>query len=121
MFVNHQPNELRKEIPINTLFIIKSNQQDTYRATTVSNVLINFVIMDTAATVHTLLLQDATVAYHREMVRQMGQTHDHVMTPMMQLQDPEKTKGIIVTLAETTPVLEAANLQLDLRRMDMGC
>lgn len=30
--------------------------------------------------------------------------------------DPEKTKVIIVTLAETTPVLEAANLQRDLRR-----
>ncbi|WP_418343628.1 arsenical pump-driving ATPase [Raoultella ornithinolytica] len=76
----------------------------------------HFVIMDTAPTGHTLLLLDATGAYHREMVRQMGQTHDHMMTPMMQLQDPEKTKVIIVTLAETTPVLEAANLQQDLRR-----
>ncbi|EMU5413884.1 arsenical pump-driving ATPase [Salmonella enterica] len=76
----------------------------------------HFVIMDTAPTGHTLLLLDATGAYHREIVRQMGQTHDHVMTPMMQLQDPEKTKVIIVTLAETTPVLEAANLQQDLRR-----
>ncbi|WXT47374.1 arsenical pump-driving ATPase (plasmid) [Salmonella enterica subsp. enterica serovar Infantis] len=76
----------------------------------------HFVIMDTAPTGHTLLLLDATGAYHREMVRQMGQTHDHVMTPMMQLQEPEKTKVIIVTLAETTPVLEAANLQQDLRR-----
>lgn len=76
----------------------------------------HFVIMDTAPTGHTLLLLDATGAYHREMVRQMGQTHDHVMTPMMQLQDPEKTKVIIVTLAETTPVLEAANLQQDLHR-----
>ncbi|HBA3367898.1 TPA: arsenical pump-driving ATPase [Escherichia coli] len=76
----------------------------------------HFIIMDTAPTGHTLLLLDATGAYHREMVRQMGQTHDHVMTPMMQLQDPEKTKVIIVTLAETTPVLEAANLQQDLRR-----
>ena len=76
----------------------------------------HFVIMDTAPTGHTLLLLDATGAYHREMVRQMGQTHNHVMTPMMQLQDPEKTKVIIVTLAETTPVLEATNLQLDLRR-----
>lgn len=76
----------------------------------------HFVIMDTAPTGHTLLLLDATGAYHREMVRQMGQTHDHVMTPMMQLQDPEKTKVIIVTLAETTPVLEAVNLQQDLRR-----
>lgn len=76
----------------------------------------HFVIMDTAPTGHTLLLLDATGAYHREMVRQMAQTHDHMLTPMMQLQDPEKTKVIIVTLAETTPVLEAANLQQDLRR-----
>ncbi|MCV9380374.1 arsenical pump-driving ATPase [Hafnia alvei] len=76
----------------------------------------HFVIMDTAPTGHTLLLLDATGAYHREMVRQMGQSHDHVITPMMQLQDPDKTRVIIVTLAETTPVLEAANLQSDLRR-----
>lgn len=79
----------------------------------------HFVIMDTAPTGHTLLLLDASGAYHREMVRQMGQTHDYVMTPMMQLQDPEKTKVIIVTLAETTPVLEAANLQQDLRRAEI--
>lgn len=76
----------------------------------------HFVIIDTAPTGHTLLLLDATGAYHREMARQMGQTHDHVMTPIMQLQDPEKTKVMIVTLAETTPVLEAANLQQDLRQ-----
>ncbi|QFH52839.1 arsenical pump-driving ATPase [Leclercia adecarboxylata] len=79
----------------------------------------HFIIMDTAPTGHTLLLLDATGAYHQEMVRQMGQTHDHVLTPMMQLQDPEKTKVIIVTLAETTPVLEAANLQQDLRRAEI--
>jgi arsenite-transporting ATPase len=35
---------------------------------------------------------------------------------MMQLQDPKRTKVLLVTLAETTPVLEAANLQKDLRR-----
>jgi arsenite-transporting ATPase len=34
----------------------------------------------------------------------------------MQLQDAKRTKALIVTLAETTPVLEAANLQADLRR-----
>ncbi|WP_404654311.1 arsenical pump-driving ATPase [Raoultella terrigena] len=79
----------------------------------------HFVIMDTPPTGHTLLLLDATGAYHREMVRQMGQTHDNLLTPMMLLQDPEKTKVIIVTLAETTPVLEAANLQQDLRRAEI--
>jgi arsenite-transporting ATPase len=40
----------------------------------------------------------------------------HFTTPMMQLQDPKQTKVLLVTLAETTPVLEAANLQADLRR-----
>jgi len=39
-----------------------------------------------------------------------------VSTPMMKLQDPEYTKVLIVTLAETTPVLEASRLQNDLRR-----
>jgi len=34
----------------------------------------------------------------------------------MRLQDPDKTKVLIVTLAETTPVLEAARLQEDLKR-----
>ncbi|WP_292936653.1 arsenical pump-driving ATPase [Noviherbaspirillum sp.] len=75
-----------------------------------------FVVMDTAPTGHTLLLLDATGAYHREIVRQMGHSGMHFTTPMMQLQDPKQTKIMIVTLAETTPVLEAANLQDDLRR-----
>jgi len=74
-----------------------------------------FVVMDTAPTGHTLLLLDATGAYHRDVVRQMG-SQGHFTTPMMQLQDPTQTKVLIVTLAETTPVLEAANLQADLRR-----
>lgn len=75
-----------------------------------------FVVMDTAPTGHTLLLLDATGAYHRDVVRQMGDTGVQFKTPMMQLQDPRQTKVLIVTLAETTPVLEAANLQADLRR-----
>ncbi|MBI3144633.1 MAG: arsenical pump-driving ATPase, partial [Pseudogulbenkiania sp.] len=75
-----------------------------------------FVVMDTAPTGHTLLLLDATGAYHREVARQMGASGMHFTTPMMQLQDPAQTKVLIVTLAETTPVLEAANLQADLRR-----
>lgn len=75
-----------------------------------------FVVMDTAPTGHTLLLLDATGAYHREVARQMDKAHLHFTTPMMQLQDPKQTKILIVTLAEKTPVLEAANLQADLRR-----
>ncbi|HWS27292.1 MAG TPA: arsenical pump-driving ATPase [Xanthomonadales bacterium] len=75
-----------------------------------------FVVMDTAPTGHTLLLLDATGAYHRQVSRQMVDTGAHFTTPMMQLQDPKQTKVLIVTLAETTPVLEAANLQADLRR-----
>ena len=75
-----------------------------------------FVVMDTAPTGHTLLLLDATGAYHREVVRQMGSSGLHYTTPMMQLQDQHQTKVLIVTLPETTPVLEAANLQRDLRR-----
>lgn len=75
-----------------------------------------FVVMDTAPTGHTLLLLDATGAYHREVARQLSDPHLHFTTPMMQLQDPAQTKVLLVTLAETTPVLEAASLQADLRR-----
>ena len=75
-----------------------------------------FVVMDTAPTGHTLLLLDATGAYHREVTRHIIDPQVHYTTPMMQLQDPARTRVMIVTLAETTPVLEAANLQEDLRR-----
>lgn len=77
-----------------------------------------FVIMDTAPTGHTLLLLDATGAYHKEIAKKMGEK-GHFLTPMMQLQDPNRTKVIITTLAETTPVLEAENLQNDLIRADI--
>lgn len=75
-----------------------------------------FVVMDTAPTGHTLLLLDATGAYHREIARQMSGTGVHFTTPMMQLQDQSRTKVLIATLAENTPVQEAAILQADLRR-----
>lgn len=73
-----------------------------------------FVVMDTAPTGHTLLLLDATGAYHREIAK--NGEKGHFTTPMMQLQDPERTKVLLVTLPETTPVLEAASLQADLER-----
>jgi arsenite-transporting ATPase len=74
-----------------------------------------FVVVDTAPTGHTLLLLDATGSYHRDVVRNM-RPGAHVVTPMMRLQDPKQTKMLIVTLPETTPVLEAESLQADLRR-----
>ncbi|WP_442574564.1 arsenical pump-driving ATPase [Microbacterium sp. F51-2R] len=75
-----------------------------------------FVVMDTAPTGHTLLLMDAAGSYHREIARQMGAADIAYSTPLMRLQDPMQTKIIIVTLAETTPVLEAAGLQRELER-----
>lgn len=77
----------------------------------------HFVVMDTAPTGHTLLLLDATGSYHRDIVRHAApNSQASIVTPMMRLQDPEQTKILIVTLPETTPVLEAAHLQDDLRR-----
>lgn len=75
-----------------------------------------FVVMDTAPTGHTLLLLDATGAYHRQMTQDMGTVQGRIVTPLMRLQDPDYTKVILVALPETTPVSEAASLQEDLRR-----
>ncbi|MEX2528273.1 MAG: arsenical pump-driving ATPase [Gemmatimonadota bacterium] len=79
-----------------------------------------FVVLDTAPTGHTLLLLDQTGAYHREVARNVSGDPEgargKVTTPLMRLQDPSLTKLLIATLPETTPVLEAAGLQADLRR-----
>lgn len=74
------------------------------------------VVLDTAPTGHTLLLLDATGAYHREVLRTSKLDPERVVTPMMRLRDPEHTRVLVVTLPETTPVLEAERLQADLRR-----
>jgi arsenite/tail-anchored protein-transporting ATPase len=78
-----------------------------------------FVVLDTAPTGHTLLLMDQTGAYHREVIRNTKIDPDRVTTPLMRLQDPSYTKLLIVTLPETTPVLEAEQLQADLRRAEI--
>jgi arsenite-transporting ATPase len=76
-----------------------------------------FVVLDTAPTGHSLLLMDATGAYHRQMTREFeGQASVHVVTPLMRLQDASYTRVILVTLPEVTPVSQAAALQDDLRR-----
>ena len=79
-----------------------------------------FVVLDTAPTGHSLLLMDATSAYHRQMVHEFkGKASDHIVTPLMRLQDADYTKIILVTLPEATPVSQAAALQDDLRRADI--
>lgn len=75
-----------------------------------------FVVLDTAPTGHSLLLMDATGAYHRQMTREFEGQSLHVVTPLMRLQDPDYTRVILVTLPEVTPVSQAAALQEDLRR-----
>ncbi len=76
-----------------------------------------FVVLDTAPTGHSLLLMDATGAYHRQMTREFeGKASVHVVTPLMRLQDASYTRIILVTLPEVTPVSQAAALQDDLRR-----
>ncbi|MEX2401138.1 MAG: arsenical pump-driving ATPase [Rhodothermales bacterium] len=78
-----------------------------------------FVVMDTAPTGHTLLLLDTTGSYHREVLRTSQLEADRITTPLMRLQDPDYTKMLLVTLPETTPVLEARQLQDDLKRADI--
>lgn len=76
-----------------------------------------FVVLDTAPTGHTLLLMDATGAYHRQVVAGLPDSQrQHFKTPLTRLQDPTYTHIVLVTLPETTPVSEAAALQEDLRR-----
>lgn len=76
-----------------------------------------FVVLDTAPTGHSMLLMDATGAYHRQMTREFeGHGAARIVTPLMRLQDPQYTKIILVTLPEVTPVSQAAALQDDLRR-----
>ena len=75
-----------------------------------------FVVMDTAPTGHTLLLLDAAGAYHREAVRQLGTDEQTLSSTLSRLQNGDITKIIIVTLPETTPVLEATELCDELHR-----
>lgn len=72
-----------------------------------------FVVLDTAHTGHTLLLMDATGAYHRQMVHEIK---GKIVTPLMRLQDPDYTQIVLVSLPEVTPISQAAALQEDLRR-----
>ena len=75
-----------------------------------------FVVVDTAPTGHTILLLDAAQAYHKEVMRQAKSVTQAVRNLLPRLRDPEFTRIVLCTLAEATPVHEAAALQRDLRR-----
>ena len=85
-------------------------------ARTVDRGKAGFVVLDTAPTGHTLLLLDATEAYHRDVLRNLSDMPESVRELLPRLRDPEFTKVLIVTLPEATPVHEAASLQRDLLR-----
>ena len=74
------------------------------------------VVIDTAPTGHTLLLLDVTGAFHRQVMHDANVAPGRITTPLMRLQDPRFSRVVLVALAETTPVAEAAELQDDLRR-----
>lgn len=75
-----------------------------------------YVILDTAPTGHTILLLDATEAYHREVMKKADSTPREVLELLPRLRDPKYTQILLVTLPEATPVAEAKRLQSDLRR-----
>lgn len=85
-------------------------------ARTVAEGVTGFVVLDTAPTGHTLLLLDATEAYHREVLRHASDMPEEVCELLPRLRNKEFTRILIVTLPEATPVHEAAFLQEDLRR-----
>lgn len=78
-----------------------------------------FVVLDTAPTGHTILLLDAALAYHREVLRQSSEMPESVAQLLPRLRDPDFSRVLIVTLPEATPVHEAAQLQRDLRRAEI--
>ena len=85
-------------------------------ARTVADGQHGFIVLDTAPTGHTLLLLDATEAYHREVSRHASDLPEEIREILPRLRDSDFTRVLIVTVPEATPVHEAALLQDDLRR-----
>ncbi|OPJ62933.1 arsenical pump-driving ATPase [Clostridium oryzae] len=74
------------------------------------------VVIDTAPTGHTLLLLESTESYNKEIQRSKGDIPESVKNLLPRLKNGAETDAIIVTLAEATPVYEAARLKEDLVR-----
>lgn len=66
------------------------------------------VIIDTAPTGHTILLLDATEAYHRDVSRNSDSVPEEVKKLLPRMRDPNYTKIMIVTLPEATRLKKPA-------------
>jgi arsenite-transporting ATPase len=88
-------------------------------AETVAQGADGFVVIDTAPTGHTLLLLDATEAYHREVLKKPSGSPEAVQRLLPRLRDREFTQVLLVTLPEATPMHEAMQLERDLARADI--
>lgn len=86
-------------------------------AKTVEKAKDRFVVLDTAPTGHTLLLLDASSAYHKEVLKNSNDEMSNELTLLLpRIKDKKFTKILLVSLAEATPTHEAKDLQEDLQR-----
>src|SRR5699024_8184758 len=76
----------------------------------------DYVIVDTAPTGHTLLLLDSSENHHKELKKKSTQTTSNIATLLHKIQNQDLTQIIIVTLAEKTSYLESKRLVKDLKR-----
>jgi arsenite-transporting ATPase len=88
-------------------------------ADTVAQGEAGFVVIDTAPTGHTLLLLDATEAFHREVLKKPSGSPEAVRRLLPRLRDRDFTHVLLVTLPEATPIHEAMQLERDLGRADI--
>ena len=85
-------------------------------ARTVANATDHWVVIDTAPTGHTLLLLQSALGFTAQASPQDGPAANLYRT----LADPSRTRIVLVTLPEATPVHEAAALQDDLARTGLA-
>ncbi|HGO3521441.1 TPA: arsenical pump-driving ATPase [Staphylococcus aureus] len=80
----------------------------------------DYVIVDTAPTGHTLFLLDSSENHHNELKKKSNQTISNVEKLLPKIQNQDLTQMVIVTLAERTPFLESKRLVEDLNRANIG-
>ncbi len=86
-------------------------------AKTVDKARDSYVVLDTAPTGHTLLLLDASQAYHKEILKNQNDAMEKELVELLpRIKDSKYTKILLVTLPEATPTHEAKDLQEDLNR-----